>query len=54
MTYPPTPSKSVQSLRRRDFRCGLEMQRKPDFDLAGKWEPVFEAKICQVGVVDLQ
>jgi hypothetical protein len=30
------------------------MHRKPDFDLAGKWEVVFEAKICQVGVVDLR
>jgi hypothetical protein len=54
MRYPTPPSKSVQSLRRRDFRSGLAMHMRFGLRFGGEMSGRFEAKICQAGVVDLR
>jgi hypothetical protein len=51
--YPPSP-KSVQSLGRREFRFGLEVHVEFGLRFGGEVGGRFEAKVCQVGVVDLE
>jgi hypothetical protein len=53
MRYPPFLPKSVQSLRTRDFRFGLEVHMKFGLRFGGEIGGRFETKVCQVGVVDL-